>query len=72
MTDFLLKTREGPVAVWTLNRPDSRNAFSKPEDMFEIEDACEEVRARAHDAGADVAEAGIFGRLWNGLKSLVA
>jgi enoyl-CoA hydratase/carnithine racemase len=45
MTDFLLKSRDGPVAIWTLNRPETRNAFSKPEDMFEIEDACEEVRA---------------------------
>ena len=45
MADFLLKSHDGPVAIWTLNRPESRNAFSKPEDMFEIEDACEEVRA---------------------------
>jgi len=26
MSDFLLKSRDGPVAVWTLNRPEQRNA----------------------------------------------
>lgn len=45
MTDFLLRERDGPVDIWTLNRPDQRNAFSKPEDMFAFEDACEAVRA---------------------------
>ena len=45
MSDFLLKSRDGPVAVWILNRPEQRNAFSRPEDMYAFEDACEEVRA---------------------------
>jgi enoyl-CoA hydratase/carnithine racemase len=45
MSDFLLKSRDGPVAVWTLNRPEQLNAFSRPEDMYAFEDACEEVRA---------------------------
>jgi enoyl-CoA hydratase/carnithine racemase len=44
MTEFLLRDREGPIDVWTLNRPDQRNAISSPLDMRAFEDACEDVR----------------------------
>lgn len=40
MDDFLIIERDGPVAVITLNRPQERNAISRPEYIQEIKDFC--------------------------------
>ncbi|MDB5672873.1 MAG: short chain enoyl-CoA hydratase / Enoyl-CoA hydratase [Alphaproteobacteria bacterium] len=48
MDDFLIIERDGPVAVITLNRPQERNAISRPEYIQEIKDFC----TRATDDGS--------------------
>lgn len=40
MNPFLLIERDGPIATITLNRPDERNAISRPEYIQEIRDFC--------------------------------
>jgi len=45
MPPFLLKEREGAVVIATINRPDSRNAISTPEDIAAIEEFCIETEA---------------------------
>jgi enoyl-CoA hydratase/carnithine racemase len=40
MEDFLMIERDGPLAVITLNRPQERNAISRPEYIQEIKDFC--------------------------------
>jgi enoyl-CoA hydratase/carnithine racemase len=40
MEDFLIIERDGPLAVITLNRPQERNAISRPEYIQEIKDFC--------------------------------
>ena len=43
MTPFLTVTREGPVMLLTLNRPETRNAISTVEDCEEFEAICEVI-----------------------------
>lgn len=43
MNPFLSVTREGPVMVLTMNRPDERNAISNIEDCQQFEAVCEEI-----------------------------
>jgi len=40
MDPFLIIERDGPIATITLNRPDERNAISRPEYIQEIRDFC--------------------------------
>ena len=40
MGDFLIIERDGPIATVTLNRPQERNAISRPEYIQEIKDFC--------------------------------
>ena len=40
MGDFLIIERDGPIATVTLNRPQERNAISRPEHIQEIKDFC--------------------------------
>jgi enoyl-CoA hydratase/carnithine racemase len=40
MDDFLIIERDGPIATVTLNRPQERNAISRPEYIQEIKDFC--------------------------------
>lgn len=41
----ILFERQGPVAIMTLNRPETRNAISSPEIIEEIESVCRTVNA---------------------------
>lgn len=43
MSSFLSTTRDGPIVVLTLNRPETRNAISTVEDCREFELVCEEI-----------------------------
>ncbi len=43
MSSFLKVSREGPVAIATLNRPEQRNAISTRDDSREIEEFCREM-----------------------------
>ncbi len=43
MSDFLLFEREGAVVTLTMNRPDSRNAITTPDDFQAFVDACERI-----------------------------
>lgn len=45
MSEFLKVTIQGPVAVVTLNRPETRNAISTKEDCEEFEAVCESLGA---------------------------
>jgi enoyl-CoA hydratase/carnithine racemase len=47
MEKFLIIEREGPVAIVTLNRPQERNAISRPEYIQEIKDFCAGATADA-------------------------
>ena len=44
MKDFLIRDRDGPVVIWTMNRPEQRNALTEPAYMYDFEDACAAVR----------------------------
>lgn len=48
MEDFLIVERDGPVATVTLNRPQERNAISRPEYIKELTDFC---TSASSDAG---------------------
>lgn len=43
MSPFLSVTREGPVMILTMNRPEDRNAISTIEDCRQFEAVCEEI-----------------------------
>src|SRR3546814_9512310 len=43
MSSFLKVSREGPVAIATLNRPEQRNAISTRDDSRDIEEFCREM-----------------------------
>jgi enoyl-CoA hydratase/carnithine racemase len=45
MEKFLIIERDGPVAIVTLNRPQERNAISRPEYIQEIKDFCADATA---------------------------
>jgi enoyl-CoA hydratase/carnithine racemase len=47
MEKFLIIERDGPVAIVTLNRPQERNAISRPEYIQEIKDFCADATADA-------------------------
>lgn len=42
---LLTETREGPIVIWTFNRPDSLNALGEMTDGDEVAAACERVNA---------------------------
>ncbi|GAB3886136.1 crotonase/enoyl-CoA hydratase family protein [Kibdelosporangium lantanae] len=43
MTEPLLRSRDGAVETWTLNRPEQRNTISEPDMVTAIEDAVADV-----------------------------
>src|SRR3546814_17901652 len=43
MSSFLKVSREGPVDIATLNRPEQRNAISTRDDSREIEEFCRDM-----------------------------
>src|SRR3546814_16306770 len=43
MSSFLKVSREGPVAIATLNRPEQRNAISTRDDSRALEEFCREM-----------------------------
>lgn len=44
MSDFLTYEQDGPVAILTLNRPETRNALTGPEEWDAVVAACERVQ----------------------------
>lgn len=44
MADFLIYAQDGPVATLTLNRPDTRNALTGPEEWDALVTACERMQ----------------------------